>query len=221
MVRQRFGARAERRAFHADISAAVVNRRLGLARGLQNNLPQFLANRIGERDVRHDAAPEKCVREGLLGAVNKLINQNNVARLVFFLQRADGADADDPRDAEFFHGPDVGAMIQLAGQNFVAASVSRQENHVASGDFSGEQIVGRPAEGRFDFHPFLVGEAFDVVKSRAADDSDCDVLTWGIFNRETRERHENKRWRGFETFSRLAFAKKFVIFAAWNYFNVF
>ena len=30
MVRQRFGARAERRAFHADISAAVVNRRARL-----------------------------------------------------------------------------------------------------------------------------------------------------------------------------------------------
>jgi hypothetical protein len=54
----------------------------------------------------------------------------------------------------------------------VAASVARQENDFASGDFSGEQIVGRFAEGRFDFDPFLLGEAFDVIKSRAADDSD-------------------------------------------------
>ena len=75
-------------------------------------------------------------------------------------------------DAEFFHRPDVGAMVQFAGQNPVAAPVARQENHVAPGEFAGEQIIGRRAERRFDLHPFLVREAFDVVKSGAADDAD-------------------------------------------------
>ena len=75
-------------------------------------------------------------------------------------------------DAEFFHGPDVGAMVQFARQDAVAASVARKENDVASGEFAGEQIVGGLAERRFDFHPFLVGETFDVVKPGAADDAD-------------------------------------------------
>ena len=126
-----------------------------------------------ERDMRHDAAPEKRVVGRLFGAVEKLVNDDDVARLVFFLQRADGADADDPLHAEFFHRPDVGAMVQFAGQNPVAAPMPRQENHFASGEFAGEQIVGRRAEGRFDLHPFLVREAFDAVKSGAADDADA------------------------------------------------
>jgi hypothetical protein len=153
------------------LSAAVVDLRPGFARGFQNDLPQFLANGIGERDVRDDAASEKCMIAGLFGAVEKLVDEHDVARLVFFLQRADGADADDPRDAEFFHRPDIRAMVQFARQNFVAAPVSRQENDFAPGNFSGEKIIRRRAEGRFDFHPFLVGEAFNVVKSGATNNS--------------------------------------------------
>ena len=141
-----------------------------------------------ERDVRHDAAAEKRVFRTALGAVEELVNQHDVARLVFFLQRADGADADDPGDAEFFHRPDVGAMIQFAGQDAVAAAVPRQENHVAPGEFAGEQIVRGRAKGRFDLHPFLVGEAFDVVKAGAADDADAMFRHARIFNRETREK---------------------------------
>ncbi len=95
-------------------------------------------------------------------------------------------------DAEFFHGPDVGAMVQFAGQNAVAASVAREKNDLAPGEFAGEQIVGRFAERRFDRHPFLVGEAFDVIKPGAADDADSMFSTWKIFNRETRETHEKK-----------------------------
>src|SRR5476649_1317377 len=54
----------------------------------------------------------------------------------------------------------------------MAASVAREKNHVASGESAGEQFVGRRTEGRFDLHPFLAGEAFDVIQSAAADDAD-------------------------------------------------
>jgi hypothetical protein len=154
MVQERFGAGAERRAFHADISAAVVRLRPAKNGNLQQNLPQFLADRMREGDVRHDAASEKGVGERLFGAVHKLVNEHDVARLAFFLQRADGADADDPGDAELFHRPDVGAMVQFAGQNPVAAPVAGKKNHVASGELAGEQIVRRRAERGFDFTHF-------------------------------------------------------------------
>ncbi len=62
----------------------------------------------------------------------------------------------------------------------MAASVAREKNHFAPGDFAGEQIIGWFSEWRFDFHPFLVGEAFDVVKPGAADDSDFDVFPYAI-----------------------------------------
>ena len=64
-------------------------------------------------------------------------------------------------------------MIQLARQNAVAAAMSGQKNHIASGQPAREQIIRWRTEWCFDLHPFLVCEAFDVVKSRAADDSNA------------------------------------------------
>ena len=64
-------------------------------------------------------------------------------------------------------------MVKFAGQNPVAASMPRQEYHLASGEFAGKQSVGWRAEGCFDLHPLLVRETFDAIKSRAADDADA------------------------------------------------
>ena len=79
------------------------------------------------------------------------------------------------RDAQLFHRPNIGAMIQFAGQNAMAASVSRQENHFAPGEFAGEKIIRRRAKRRFDFDPFLIGETFNVIKSAAADNANSIV----------------------------------------------
>ena len=175
MVQERFGAGAEGRAFHADIRAAVVRLRPANNGSLKKNLPQFFADRMREGDVRHDAASKKGVGERLFGAVHKLVNEHDVARLDFFLQRADGADTDDPGDTELFHRPDVGAMVEFAGHDPMAAPVTGKKNHVAPGELAGQQIVRRRAERGFDLHPFLVGEAFDVVKAGAADDADAMI----------------------------------------------
>ena len=150
-----------------------MGRRAAGARGLQKNLPQFLADRAANADVRHDAASEKRVVPDRCLVRSRNWSMTTMSHGLYF-------SCNEPTaltlmiqcDAEFFHGPDVGAMIQFAGQNPVAASVARQKNHVASGEFAGEQIIGRRAERRFDLHPFLVGEAFEVVKSGAADDAD-------------------------------------------------
>ena len=137
-----------------------------ITRGFQENLPQFLANGMRKRR--------------LFGAVHKLVNEHDVARLAFFLQGADGADADDPGDAEFFHRPDVGAMVEFRRQNPVAASVARQKDDIASGQFAGEQIIRWRTEGRPDLHPFLSCKAFDVIKTGAADDADAIIRHGGF-----------------------------------------
>ena len=51
------------------------------------------------------------------GAVDELIGNDEVGGLVFFLERADGGDGDDALDAELFEGVDVGAEVQLRGQD--------------------------------------------------------------------------------------------------------
>jgi len=107
-----------------------------------------------------------------LGAVEKLIGQDDVARRVFFLQRTDGTDADDPRNSQFFHRPDVRAMVQFTGQNAVTAGVAREEDDFAPGQGAGEQFIGGWTERRFDFHPFLIRETFDGIQAAAANDAD-------------------------------------------------
>ena len=63
-------------------------------------------------------------------------------------------------------------MIEFAGQDAMAASVTGQKSDLTASQRAGEKLIrGRP-ERRLDRHPFLVGEAFDVVKSAATDDTD-------------------------------------------------
>jgi hypothetical protein len=139
--------------------------------------------------VRHDAAPEKRVLERPLGFVNKLVRQNDVARPVLFLQRPDGADADDPGRAQLFHAENIGAMVQLAGQNAMAAAVAREKDHLAPGQFAGQEIVRRRPEGRFHLDPFWRVNPFDVIKPAAADQTNAmfrhakTILTLGFSRR--------------------------------------
>jgi hypothetical protein len=60
-------------------------------------------------------------------------------------------------------------MVEFAGQDPVTAPVSREKNHVAPAEFAGQKIIRRRAEGRFDFDPFLVGKAVDVIETCATD----------------------------------------------------
>ena len=126
-----------------------------------------------KRHVSHDPAPKERVLDVSLRPINKLIHQHDVTRVVFPLERADGADADNPRDADFLHCPNVGAVVQLAGQNAVAPPVAWKEDNLAAREFSAEQGIRRRAKRRADSGPFLVGEAFDVVKPAAANDADA------------------------------------------------
>src|SRR3954466_246090 len=107
MIGNRFGAGAKGGPFHIYISAAIMDASFESARRLEQQLAQFLTNRIRKRDVANDAAPEKRVRIRLLGAVQKLVGQNDIARLVLCLKRTDGAHANNPGDAELLHAPDV------------------------------------------------------------------------------------------------------------------
>ena len=199
VIRQRFGAGTECRSFHIHIRATIVNGRARTFRTAQDDFPQLLTNGVGEGDVADNAAPKKGVLEIALGPVEELVRQHDIARFVFFLQGADGADADDPGDAEFFHGPEIRAMVQLAWQNPVSATVTRQENNFAPRKFAGEQGIGRIAEWRFDLYPFLIGEAFNVIETATADDADF-VLRHGSFLPANPAKHTKKlRQTSFST----------------------
>ena len=66
-------------------------------------------------------------------------------RLVLLLQRADGGDGDDALDAELLHAEDVGAEVELGGQDAVAAAVTGQEGDLAALQLAeNESVEGSP-----------------------------------------------------------------------------
>ena len=144
------------------------------AGAFQKQHAQLFANRVGKRDVRHDAAPEERVLKAALGPIEKLIRQDDVARPVFVLERPNGADADDPGHAELLHGPEVRAVVQFARQDAMAAPVPGKKNDFASTKPAGQKLIGWRTKGCFHSHPFLVSESIDVIQPAAADDADSD-----------------------------------------------
>ena len=84
-----------------------------------------------------DAVPEIGEPLALFRAVKKLVNHHNVRWLVFFLERADGADADNVRDSEFFQAVNIGAMVEFAREDSMAAAVAGEKDNFVAGKFTG------------------------------------------------------------------------------------
>ena len=106
------------------------------------------------------------------GAVDELVGDHEVGGLVLFLERADGGDGEDALDAELLEGVDVGAEVQLRGQNAVAAAVAGEEGDLAAFQFAEDEGVGWVAEWRLDALFMNIGESGHGIKPAAADDAD-------------------------------------------------
>ena len=128
-------------------------------------------NRIAKSDVRHDAVAEKGI-DPMAGAVEELVGDDEVERLVLFLQRTDRRDRNDALHAELLETVDVGAKVQFAGQHLVAASVPRQKCDLAAFESPQNVSVRRIAEGCFQAHFVCVGEAGHGIKPTAPDNAD-------------------------------------------------
>ena len=106
------------------------------------------AERVGKAHVDDHALAEERART-CLGTVEELVGHDDVERLELLAQAADGARRDDLLHAERLHPPDVGAVVDLAGQDAVAAGVTRQEGDGHAVDVAQEVTVAGVAEGRF------------------------------------------------------------------------
>ncbi len=175
-----FGAGGEGRAFHVHVGAAIVDGGAGASGAVDKDVAETVADRVGEGNVGDDAVAEEGEVGAAFGAVDELVDGDDVGGFVLFFERADGADADDVADAELFHAVDVGAVVELAGEDFVAAAVTGEEHDVAVGDAAGEKVIGGFAERGGDANPAFVLDGFHLVKAAAADDADFHVCrgTW-------------------------------------------
>ena len=96
--------------------------------------------------MRDDAFAEERV-DAVAGAVEELVGNDELQRLVLFLQRTNRRDRQNALDAELFESINVGAEIQFAGQDAVAASVAGEEGDLAAFQRAENIGVGGLAEG--------------------------------------------------------------------------
>ena len=64
-------------------------------------------------------------------------------------------------------------MRAFAAAAAMAAGVAWEKNHFSTGQRAGKEFIRWRAKRCFDLHPFLVGEAFNVVKPAAANDANA------------------------------------------------
>ncbi len=74
--------------------------------------------------------------------------------------------------AELLEGIDIGAEVQLRGQDAMATSVARQEGNLAPFQFAQNKGIGRLAKRRLYAFFLYVGESGHGIKPAAADNAD-------------------------------------------------
>src|SRR5256885_2484410 len=170
-VDPRLRLRRELRPLDTDVGAAPVHRGARLAGRLLERGRKVRADRLRHADVGQEAVAE----EGggpPLRRVEELVGDDQVERADRVLHAPDGGDRDDPFRAERLEPPDVGAEVELARHDAVAAPVARQEDHAPVEVPPGAERVGGLAEGRPHAAPPDVGEPRELVEPAAPDDAD-------------------------------------------------
>ena len=90
------------------------------------SLRDDLAHRVAEGHVADDAVAEEG-RVSIERPVDELVGNDEVRRLMLFLERAHRRYRQNVFDAEHLHAVDIGAEVEFAGKQAVPASVARQE----------------------------------------------------------------------------------------------
>ena len=124
-----------------------------------------------EADVRDQALAEKR-RDAPTGAIDKLIGNHEIERLVLFFERSDRAQRQNALHAQRLESVDIGAKIQLRRRNPVTTPVPRQKRDFPARQLPDHVVVRRRAPRRLDRALLLRFKFRHRVQPAAADDSD-------------------------------------------------
>jgi hypothetical protein len=136
------------------------------------------ADRITKGDVAYDSVTEKG-GAALSGAIDELIGDYEFGRLVLQLEGTYGGDGDDPFDAELLHSEDVGAEVQVRGEDTVATAVAGQEDYPAALQFTGHEDVGGIAKWGGYLNWLRIAQTGHCVKPAPAYDSYFRLMQTG------------------------------------------
>lgn len=107
------------------------------------------------------------------GAVDQLVEHDEVSRMNVGRERTGRARTDHRTDSEHPHGPEVGASRHFRRQVFVVAAVARNERDASITDGRDRHGRARRAERSVDGHRFDIFA--ERVEARTAEDTDVSL----------------------------------------------
>ena len=109
-------------------------------------------------------------------AIDELVRNHKVGRLVLLLQRTHRRDRKNPFNPQHLHRKNIGAKVQLARQNPMPSSMPRKKRHVAPLKFTQNKRVGRIAKRRRHALFTHIGKSGHGVQTTASDDANLCLL---------------------------------------------
>ena len=167
-----FGSGREGGAVHVDVGAFLVNGDAGGGGAVDEDLAKVLAVGVGGGDVGYDAVAEEGVMFPSTCSVVVLVGDEDVAGGVVFFEAADGGDADDKAHAKGAQGPDIGAVIDLGGEQAMTTGVAGEKDDLAISEGALHEDIGGRAEGGINGEFLEVFQSFELIEAAAADDAD-------------------------------------------------
>src|SRR5205823_8721800 len=158
------------------------------ARRLGEHAGEARTDGVRELHVRDHAAAEEGAH-ALARAVDELIGHDDVPGRDLPAQAADRAHRDDPHHADLLEREDVGAEVDLGGEQAVAAPVPRQEDEARAAQAADHQLVGRRAEGGVGAEALHALEPGQVVEPAAAEDAEGGFRQTNSANAARRSTH--------------------------------
>src|SRR5215472_5821665 len=106
------------------------------------------------------------------GAVDKLIDDDEIPRPQILAQAAHSGQRYDVGHAAALQRIDIGAKIDLGGRLHVSTTVAGHEDDRLPAQASKAELIRGPAKRAVDSPPFDIGEPLDLVEPAASDDAD-------------------------------------------------
>jgi hypothetical protein len=120
--------------------------------------------------MRDNAVSEESV-DPMACAIEELVGNYEIQGLVLFFQRSDCGHGDNPLDPQLFEAVNVGAEIEFAGQDAVAASVPCEEGHFAAFESTANVDVRGSAKWRLQAHFLGFAQARHRIEAATANDA--------------------------------------------------
>ena len=118
-----------------------------------------------------DNTPAKEGTDAPPGAVDELVGNDNMAGRNLLFQTAHRPHGNQAPRAQLFHPIDIGAEIQLGGQDSVATAMTRQENHANAVELANKIVIRRRAKRRLNAHPLAVLNAVHLIQTAATNNT--------------------------------------------------